>query len=460
MDVHAIAGFLRGLIEAQKEEEAKAEREREQGRQEMLLQMQLSEMLFRRQMIEKEQQREAEKLQLMKEAHEWGRQKHEMELRQNTLALHQQEASLIAQKATAGLTVGKSPEQIAQELTVLLGRQVTPDEVRTHANFDAVYQYIDEIVKTMTPMQVDDATVNAVLTRVRSRFKELSNHPQVLSYIKSALQNQADVVRTGIEVERRRTEQLEQIRFEKQKKLSEIEFQQRKQLAQMEHAQRLAAIAAQGRQERLTLQYRMSLEQRAMQQAMAANQPYSWQTYVQLGRGVAVETQLPKLTEPNAGSKFVSAMMTTAEKRVAELQKSMGIKQPMPLGGTRTQQPILYYSVVAPALLEGYQRMWQSLNNTFGGQQGQGVHQFMLKQIEPIQQQTISVLQSMANDVRAGRLSREDAITILRSVDASQGMMLRVLNSRGEPVFRSPEAYFNELLSPQRGTGSPRQERK
>lgn len=93
MDVHAIAGFLRGLIEAQKEEEAKAEREREQGRQEMLLQMQLSEMLFRRQMIEKEQQREAEKLQLMKEAHEWGRQKHEMELRQNTLALHQQEAS-------------------------------------------------------------------------------------------------------------------------------------------------------------------------------------------------------------------------------------------------------------------------------------------------------------------------------------------------------------------------------
>ncbi|MEM4168008.1 MAG: hypothetical protein QXW98_06160 [Candidatus Caldarchaeum sp.] len=459
MDIHTIAGFLRGLIEAQKEEEAKAERERERGRQDMLLQMQLSDMLFRRQMAERERRIEEEKLQLMKEAHEWGRQKHEMEQRQNNLLLLQKEASLIAQKATAGLTAGRSPEQIAQELSALLGRQVTPEEVRTHANFDAVYQFIDETVKTMTPMRVDEATVNAVLNRVRSRFQELANHPQVLSYIQSALQNQVKAVQTGLEVEKRRTEEVEKIRFEKQKRLADIEFQQRKQIAQIEHGYRMAAIAAQGAQERKTLQLRAALEQRAMQQAMAP-QGMDWRTFVGIGKTAAQEAQLPKLIDPNAGDKYITSILQTAERRVSDLQKSMQIRNPVPLGGLKTQQPVLYYSVVAPAVLEGYQRMWQSLNNTFGGQQGQGVYEFMLKQLEPVRLQTVAVLRGMAEDVRAGRLRREDAVAILRSIDVSHGMMIRVENNKGEPVFRSPEAYFNELLSMQQDKGSQPQGRK
>ncbi len=188
-----LVGLLQGQLAQQELEKRQQLQKAEAEKENIIRQMRLSELLHQQKMDEERLLMQQEQLRMAQEAHNLSQSI-------NRLDYNYKAQQLIAQRALEGMQQNKPPEQIAQEVSAIVGRTVTPDEVLSSINLTPVYAAIDEMVKDFQMPSVSDVHVNQYMRLVRQRFgNAIADNPSVNEYLRGALQRRAIEISSAIQ---------------------------------------------------------------------------------------------------------------------------------------------------------------------------------------------------------------------------------------------------------------------
>jgi hypothetical protein len=393
--VSILSGLLQGLIAGEQMQREQEKQAQETERQRLLMQLQVNEILSRQQMAEQQMAMEEEKLQMAKEAHEWQRTQSELLSKGAHYDLIVKRTQIIADRTLRGLSAGKSYEQIAQELSATLNEPVTPEEVAIHADRSVVYQAIDQMLQNMVITKADPNAIESIANQVRSRFGKLADDPAVRKYIQAQAQAKA------FDYSQRLKAKGEEIKVTGEAEKPFLAFK-----AELERRNALASISAQGRETRRNIAYQMQIQQRMQQQQM--EQMLKGASAFDIGSRqwdfskADIGSPTPFNAEYNKG-------FSDLNKTATAWAKAQGIKTPPPFTTWKNYKHLkpLYYSM--KLTFDGSFSL--SALNALKGIADEPNFNFQLDSAtKPLK----DTLKSLAEEVRAGNLSYNQALEMLR----------------------------------------------